>query len=115
MGRSSKLNPRQYKSSQRIAAARRYAAMDAPCAICGGKLGPIHYGEPRDHKHPMSLAIDEIRPVARWMEFGYSSAKECACDQTNWQPAHWICNSRKGDGRRKPKPVHSRDPVAGEF
>lgn len=91
---------RQAAAKQRKLFARQCAMNAAPCAICHGSRGPIRYDQPRDHTHPLSLAIDERAPVARWEEFGYESAKACACDPANWQPTHWICNSQKGDGRR---------------
>ena len=94
--------------------------MDAPCALCHGARGPIRYDQPRSHLYPLSLAIDEIRPVARWMEFGYESAKQCASDPENWQPAHYVCNAEAGDkrGRGKRKPKARRlpaDPASGTF
>ena len=62
---------------------------------------------------PLSLAIDEVHPVARWAEFGYASAKACATDESNWQPAHWICNAQASD-KRKPMRA-SRDAGTGTF
>jgi 5-methylcytosine-specific restriction endonuclease McrA len=82
--------------------------MDAPCGICGGKLGAIHYNEPTDSHHPLSFVIDEIKPVSRWREFGYHSAREAAEDWGNLQAAHYICNARKGNkipGDKKVRPV----------
>ena len=109
----SKVNPRQSKKAARIRAARRYAAMDAPCALCGGRRGPIDYSAPRSHLFPLSLVIDEIRPVARWREFGYESPKACARDESNWQPAHWVCNAEARDKRKRPAPP--RDATSGAF
>ena len=59
-------NPRYANGNLRRKHRARFKAMGAPCGICGGKLGPIHYDEPSDHKHPLSFVIDEIRPVSRW-------------------------------------------------
>ena len=70
--------------------------MNAPCGICGGRLGPIHYNEPSDVKHPLSFVIDEKRPISKWRQFGYDSPEEAAADWNNLQAAHWICNARKG-------------------
>lgn len=67
------------------------------CGICHGRLGPIHYDEPSDSQHPLSFVVDEIRPVSRWKEFGYSSAREAAEDWSNLQAAHRICNDRKSN------------------
>lgn len=71
--------------------------MGAPCGICKGRLGAIHYDEPSDSKHPLSFVIDEIRPVSRWKEFGYDSPAAAAQDWDNLQPAHWICNAKKSN------------------
>ena len=71
--------------------------MAAPCGICRGRLGPIHYDEPSDAQHPLSFVIDEIRPVSKWRQFGYDSPAAAAQDWNNLQAAHWICNARKSD------------------
>ena len=71
--------------------------MAAPCGICRGRLGPIHYDEPSDAQHPLSFVIDEIRPVSRWKEFGYDSPAAAAQDWNNLQAAHWCCNAAKGN------------------
>lgn len=107
-------NPRQSKARARLRAARRFAAMDAPCALCHGARGPIRYDQPRNHMFPLSLAIDERVPVARWQEFGYASARDCARDESNWQPTHWICNSLAGD-KRKPARSVEPDATSGTF
>ena len=71
--------------------------MDAPCGICRGRLGPIHYDEPSDAKHPLSFVIDEIKPISRYREFGYSSREEAAKDWDNLQAAHYCCNAMKSN------------------
>ncbi len=71
--------------------------MNAPCGICGGKLGPIDYTAPSKSTHPLSFVIDEIRPISRWREFGYDSPEAAAKDWNNLQAAHWICNARKSN------------------
>ena len=111
MGRGT--NPRQRARRARVYAARTYAATNEPCALCNGERGPIRYDQPRDSAHPLSLVIDERHPVSRWQEFGYSSREECACDRSNWQPAHWICNAMASD-KRKPPP-RPRDATSGTF
>ena len=71
--------------------------MDAPCGICKGRFGPIHYDEPSDYKHPLSFVIDEIKPISKYKEFGYES-REAACrDWNNLQAAHYCCNAAKSD------------------
>ena len=71
--------------------------MGAPCGICKGRLGPIHYDEPSDAAHPLSFVIDEIKPVSRFREFGYASREEAAQDWNNLQAAHRCCNAAKGN------------------
>lgn len=89
-------NPRYANGNLRRKYRARFKAMDAPCGICGGKLGPIHYDEPSDHEHPLSFVIDEKIPVSRWKEFGYDSREAVARDWNNLQAAHWCCNAAKG-------------------
>lgn len=88
-------NPR-WKSGLRRKYRQRYKAMQAPCALCSGRLGPIHYEEPSDAKHPLSFVIDEKIPVSKWREGGYDSPAAAADDFSNTQAAHWVCNARKG-------------------
>lgn len=90
-------NPRYKNGHLRRKHRERFKAMQAPCGICQGRLGPIHYDEPSDSKHPLSFVIDEIRPISKWKQFGYSSPEEAAQDFTNLQAAHYICNSMKSD------------------
>lgn len=75
----------------------RLKAMGAECGICKGRLGPIHYNEPSNHLHPLSFVVDEIKPVSRWKEFGYLSARACAEDFNNLQAAHYCCNLAKSN------------------
>lgn len=91
----------------------RFKAMQAPCGICKGRLGPIHYDEPSDSKHPLSFVIDEIHPISKWRRYGYASERAAAEDWNNLQAAHYCCNAAKsnkdsfslaktGAGRRVP-------------
>lgn len=89
-------NPRYQNGNLRRKNRARLKAIGGPCGICGGRLGPIHYDEPSDSKHPLSFVIDEIKPVSRWREFGYPSARAAAEDWSNLQPAHYCCNAAKG-------------------
>lgn len=75
----------------------RVKAMGLPCALCGD---PIDYSLPAGD--PWSYELDEIVPVS----LGGSEL-----DPDNVQPAHRICNQRKGNRigfgcvrRRKPDP-----------
>ena len=94
---ASRNNPRHQNGNLRRKHRARLKAMAAPCGICHGRLGPIHYDEPSDAKHPLSFVIDEIRPVSKWRQFGYDSPAAAAQDWDNLQAAHWICNARKSD------------------
>jgi hypothetical protein len=90
-------NPRYANGNLRRKNRARIKAMGLPCHICGGRLGPIHYDEPSDAKHPLSFVIDEIKPVSKWRQYGYSSAREAAEDFNNLAPAHYCCNQSKGN------------------
>lgn len=90
-------NPRYSNGNYRRKMRARFKAGGYECGICKGRLGPIHYDEPSDHNHPLSFVIDEIRPVSRWKEFGYSSPQAACLDAANLQAAHWVCNSSKGN------------------
>lgn len=70
--------------------------MGCVCGICNGRYGEIHWDEPSDAQHPLSFVVDEIRPVSRWKEFGYASARAAAEDWNNLQAAHYYCNQQKG-------------------
>lgn len=91
------MNPRYANGALRRRNRKRMKAMQLPCGICKGKLGPIHYDEPSDYMHPLSFVIDEIKPVSRWKEFGYSSRREAAEDWHNLQASHYCCNAFKSN------------------
>lgn len=90
-------NPRYANGSLRRKYRARFKAMNAPCGICHGRLGEIHYDEPSDSKHPLSFVIDEKLPISRWKEFGYPSPRAAAEDWDNVQAAHWCCNQAKSN------------------
>ena len=89
-------NPRSQNGNFRRKMRARFKAQGAPCHICRGRFGPIRYDEPSDSAHPLSFVIDEIRPISRWREFGYSSPAAAAQDLDNLAPAHYACNQAKG-------------------
>lgn len=89
-------NPRYRNGALRRKHRARMKAMGAPCGICHGLRGPIHYDEPSDAAHPLSFVIDEIRPISKWRLYGYPSREAAAQDWDNLQPAHYICNAEKG-------------------
>lgn len=92
-----KNNPRYANGSLRRKHRARLRAMGCECGICHGRFGPIHYDEPSDAAHPLSFVVDEIRPVSKWRQFGYSSARAAAEDWDNLQAAHYFCNAQKRD------------------
>ena len=121
-------NPRYANGTLRRKHRQRFKAMQAPCGICKGRLGAIHYDEPSDSKHPLSFVIDEVIPVSKWQQAGYNSAREAAEDYSNLQAAHWICNAKKGNkinftlahmtskhSTEKPAKVYKSIPSDGEW
>lgn len=54
----------------------------------------------------MAFVIDEIIPVSRWREGGYSSPEACALDLSNQRPCHNLCNARRGDGTHGSGTIH---------
>ena len=88
-----KANPRYANGSARRKIRKRWAAIGAPCALCGRAIDYSlgYVTDPRTGKkrmHPMAFVVDEIVPVSRGGD---------PLDFANTQPTHWICNSRKGD------------------
>ena len=55
--------------------------------------------------HPLSFVVDEIKPVSKWRQYGYPSARAAAEDWSNLQAAHYFCNAQKGSktGQNSPK------------
>lgn len=92
-----KSNARYANGNKRRTNRARFKAMAAPCGICHGRYGPIHYEEPSDSKHPLSFVIDEIKPISRYKEFGYDSPRAAAEDWNNLQAAHYYCNAIKSN------------------
>jgi len=94
-------NPRRSNGSARDKLRARWRAIGDPCHICGK---PIDYSlgmvtDPRTGRrkpHPMSFVVDEIVPVSQGGD---------PLDFANTRPAHWICNARRGDGRRRGAPT----------
>lgn len=111
-------NPRYKNGTLRRKHRARFKAMDAPCGICKGRLGRIHYDEPSDAQHPLSFVIDEIKPVSKWQQYGYPSAAAAAQDWGNLQAAHYCCNAAKGNrtpGERRTKAIGRRNEIDGDW
>lgn len=109
-------NPRYQNGTLRRKYRARMKAMQCECGICHGRLGPIHYDEPSDAQHPLSFVVDEKRPVSRWKEFGYISARAAAEDWNNVQAAHYCCNAAKSNRTpeemaRRGKPIQKAKSV----
>lgn len=83
-----KANPRRANGSRRNAIRARWRAIGDPCHLCGKA---IDYSLPAGH--PMSFEVDEIVPVSKGGD---------PLDFANTQPAHRVCNQRKGNGSRRP-------------
>lgn len=79
---SGKPNPRNRNGHARRKLRNYVRSLGLPCAICGR---PIDYSLPPGH--PMGYELDEICPVALGGD---------PLDKRNVQPAHRICNERKG-------------------
>ena len=94
-------DPRKTNGSRRRAIRARWQSIGDPCHICGM---PIDYSlgmvtdqrTGRRRPHPMSLAIDEIVPVSQGGD---------PLDFSNTRPTHWICNARRGDGKKRQGPT----------
>lgn len=98
----SKSNPRYSNGSRRRAIRARWRAIGAPCALCGHA---IDYTLPAGH--PMSFEVDEIVPVSKGGD---------PLDFDNTQPAHRVCNQRKGNGIvRKGKPPKRGLPTSRDW
>lgn len=89
-----KQNPRYKNGNLRRKHRARFKAMQARCGICGGA---IDYDAPSDAAHPLSFVIDEIHPVSKWRQYGYTSPQAAAQDWNNLQAAHYCCNQAKKD------------------
>ena len=85
-------NPRRANVALRNKIRARIKARGLPCALCGA---PIDYSLPAGD--PWSFEVDEIVPVSKGGD---------PLDIANCQPAHRICNQRKGNGDRfRPLPA----------
>lgn len=94
----SKPNPRRANGNLRNKIRARIKARGDVCALCGM---PIDYSLPAGD--PWSYEVDEIIPVSRGGD---------PLDINNCQPAHRICNQRKGNGRvRVPLPAAEEESI----
>lgn len=100
-------NPRYANHKAReeaLAYVRRLAAEGVPCGICGKPIdmdAPQWFIDPKDGKRkraPWSCECDEIIPM---------SAGGSPYQRINLQPAHRLCNQRKGGRRRTHQKIES--------
>lgn len=85
-------NPRRSNGARRNKIRQRLKSRGDPCHICGE---PIDYTLPAGD--PLSFEADEIVPVSRYWEGGYSTPEACALDINNIKAAHRICNQKRGN------------------
>lgn len=90
-------NPRYENGAARRRARARLKAEERGCWICRafGRPDRIDYDLPANH--PMAFEVDELKPVSKWREFGYDSAKACALDYANLDATHRRCNEWRGN------------------
>ena len=86
-------NPRNQNGNLRRKNRARIKARGDVCYLCGRTID-YDRTAPTD---PMSWVIDEVIPVSRWKEFGYSSPRAVAEDFNNLRAAHRLCNARKSN------------------
>ena len=92
-----KQNVRYGNGAARRKLRNRLKAEERGCWICRvfGRPDRIDYDLPAGH--PMAFEVDELKPVSRWREFGYSSAQQAALDYSNVDATHRTCNAWKRD------------------
>lgn len=89
-------NPRRTNGSRRTKLRKAVGSLGLPCALCGQ---PIDYSLPPGH--PMSYELDEIVPVSKGGD---------PYDPDNVQPAHRVCNQRKGNRTTRALGASQRPP-----
>lgn len=83
MAGKGKRDPRTANGHRRRQLRKWLASQGGSCALCGGA---IDYSLPAGH--PLAFEVDEIVPVSKGGD---------PLDRDNVQPAHRICNERKGN------------------
>ena len=83
-------NDRQF-----LAARKRVLKGATVCSICGGELD--FDAPPRTSYAP---SVDHIIPLSQTRHLDPQTRRRMAADPTNLRPAHFGCNSRRGDARR---------------
>jgi len=90
-------NPRQANGSARKKLRNRLKAEGRECWICKafGRPARIDYDLPPGQ--PGSFEVDELIPVSRYREGGYTSPQACALDYGNLASVHRACNQWRGN------------------
>ena len=88
---------------QYLAARKRVLAGATICHICGGELD--FNAPPRTRYSP---SVDHIVPVSQTRHLDPQTRRRMGADPTNLRPAHFGCNSRRGDASRTPPRKASR-------
>jgi hypothetical protein len=90
-------NPRTKNGNERRKLRAWLKAQGRPCWICRafGRPGDIDYSLPPGH--PYSFEVDELVPVSRFAEGGYSSPTACSLDRRNVDATHRCCNEWRGN------------------
>jgi hypothetical protein len=90
-------NPRTKNGTERRKLRAWLKAQGRPCWICRafGRPGDIDYSLPPGH--PYSFEVDELVPVSRFAEGGYSSPTACSLDRRNVDAVHRCCNEWRGN------------------
>ena len=86
-----------------LAARKRVLANATVCHLCGGELD--FNAPPRTRYAP---SVDHIVPMSTIAGEDTLTRRRMGSDPTNLRPAHFGCNSRRGDGRRTPRRKASR-------
>ena len=74
---------------ERSAFKRECKRINAECWLCRGAKGPIQYDAPP--KHPLSFTVDHVQPTS----LGSDPMRK-----SGWKPAHFGCNSSRGNTTR---------------
>ena len=84
-------NPRRSNGHRRNKVRRRVLAEEDTCWLCGQPVDKtLHYLEPG------APEVDEVVPV---------SLGGSPFDRNNCRLAHRLCNARRGNGTKQPKPA----------
>lgn len=90
-------NPRVSNGSARRKLVARLRSEHRDCWICRAFNRPSTIDYSLHYLHPAAFTVDELKPISRWREYGYSSPQAAALDYSNIEAAHRYCNSWRGN------------------